>query len=47
MQLNFWERFFILSPLRPLVQRHLEARQLFQMGGQLNGGLALEIGCGP
>lgn len=47
MKLNFWERFFILSPLRPLVQRHLEARQLFQMGGQLNGGLALEIGCGP
>lgn len=47
MKLNIWERFFILSPFRPLVQRHLEARQLFQMGGPLNGGRVLEIGCGP
>ena len=47
MKLNIWERLFILNPLRPVVQRHLEARQLFRMGGPLNGGLALEIGCGP
>ena len=47
MKLNLFERFFILSPVRPFLQRHLEARQLFQMGGAMHGGRALEIGCGP
>jgi ubiquinone/menaquinone biosynthesis C-methylase UbiE len=47
MKLNFFERLFILSPIRPLLQRHLEARQLLKMGGAVNGGPVLEIGCGP
>ena len=47
MKLNLLERFFILNPLRPVVQRHLEARQLYRMGGPLRGGRVLEIGCGP
>jgi ubiquinone/menaquinone biosynthesis C-methylase UbiE len=46
MKLNFLERIFIVNPLRPLVQRYLEARQLLQMGGPMAGGRALEIGCG-
>ena len=47
MILNFFERLFILSPVRPFLQRHLEAKQLLEMGGVMNGGQALEIGCGP
>lgn len=46
MKLNLLERLFIVNPVRPLVQRHLEARQLFRMGGPMTGGRALEIGCG-
>ena len=46
MKLNLFERFFILSPIRPLLQRHLEARQLLKIGGPINGGRVLEIGCG-
>lgn len=47
MKLNFLERLFITSPVRPLIQRHLEARQLLKMGGTISGKRALEIGCGP
>lgn len=47
MKLNLLERFFILSPLRSLLQRHLEAPQLLEMGGPVGGGTVLEIGCGP
>jgi ubiquinone/menaquinone biosynthesis C-methylase UbiE len=47
MQLNWIERLFILSPLRALLQRHLEARQLLTMGGPLPGAHVLETGCGP
>jgi ubiquinone/menaquinone biosynthesis C-methylase UbiE len=47
MKLNLLERLFILNPLRPVLQRHLEARQLYRMGGPLRGGRVLEIGCGP
>jgi ubiquinone/menaquinone biosynthesis C-methylase UbiE len=47
MKLNFLERFFILNPVRPLIQRHLEARQLLKLGGSLTDGLVLEVGCGP
>lgn len=46
MKLNLLERLFIVNPLRPLLQRHLEARQLFRLGGPTGGGRALEIGCG-
>ncbi len=46
MKLNLFERLFIVNPLRPLLQRHLEARRLFRMGGPMSGGRALEIGCG-
>ena len=47
MQLNWIERLFILSPIRALLQRHWEARQLLAMGGPLTGALVLETGCGP
>ncbi len=47
MQLNWIERLFILSPIRALLQRHWEARQLLAMGGPLTGAHVLETGCGP
>lgn len=47
MKLNFIERLFIISPIRPLLQKHLEARQLLEMGGSMPDGRVLEIGCGP
>jgi len=47
MQLNVIERLFILSPIRALLQRHWEARQLLAMGGPLTGTHVLETGCGP
>ncbi len=47
MQLNWIERLFILSPVRALLQRHWEARQLLTMGGPLTGACVLETGCGP
>ena len=47
MQLNRLERLFILSPVRALLQRHWEARQLLAMGGPLTGAHVLETGCGP
>jgi ubiquinone/menaquinone biosynthesis C-methylase UbiE len=47
MKLNFFERAFIDSPLRRLLQRHFEARRLLRLGGPMKGGIALEVGCGP
>jgi ubiquinone/menaquinone biosynthesis C-methylase UbiE len=47
MRLNWIERLFILSPIRALLQRHWEARQLLAMGGPLTGAYVLETGCGP
>lgn len=47
MKLNFFERAFIDSPLRLLLQRHFEARRLLTLGGPMKGGVALEVGCGP
>jgi ubiquinone/menaquinone biosynthesis C-methylase UbiE len=47
VQLNRIERLFILSPIRALLQRHWEARQLLAMGGALAGAHVLETGCGP
>lgn len=46
MKLNFFERLFITSPVRPMIQRHFEARQLMNMGGPVQGGRVLETGCG-
>ena len=47
MILNSLERLFITSPIRPLIQRYFEARQLLKMGGRISGATALEVGCGP
>lgn len=35
------------NPLRAALQRHFESRRLLGMAGPMNGGRALEIGCGP
>ncbi len=47
VKLNWIERLFIISPIRALLQRYWEARQLLAMGGPLTGALVLETGCGP
>ena len=47
MQLNYFERLFILSPVRAFLQNHLEARRLLKMGGSIKGARLLEVGCGP
>jgi ubiquinone/menaquinone biosynthesis C-methylase UbiE len=46
MILNAIERALVNNPLRALSQRHLEARLLERMGGRVDGGRVLEIGCG-
>lgn len=46
VQLNRLERLMMNHPLRSAVQRHLEARWLMGLGGPLDGGVALEVGCG-
>jgi ubiquinone/menaquinone biosynthesis C-methylase UbiE len=46
MLLNRVEFLAMNNPLREASQRHFEARQLVQMGGKMNGGRALELGCG-
>ncbi len=45
MKLNWFEKFFVNSPIRPIKQRK-EARLMLQLGGNVNGGKVLEIGCG-
>jgi ubiquinone/menaquinone biosynthesis C-methylase UbiE len=44
--LNRLEYAMMNNPVRAAVQRHFEARRLLDLGGGLNGGAALEIGCG-
>lgn len=44
--LNRLEYALMNNPLRAALQRRYEARKLLAMGGQVGGGLALEIGCG-
>lgn len=34
------------NPVRAAVQRHLEVRWLKELGGPMQGGIALEVGCG-
>ena len=46
MLLNRFEYRLMNNPLRAALQRHFEARRLLRMGGPMNGGVALEIGCG-
>ena len=46
MLLNRFERAMMNNPVRAAFQRHLEGRMLFEMGGPMEGGLALEVGCG-
>jgi ubiquinone/menaquinone biosynthesis C-methylase UbiE len=46
MRLNTFEFVAMNNPLRAAIQRRFEARRLMRMGGTMNGGRALEIGCG-
>ena len=46
MLLNSFEKLAMNNPVRSAFQRHLEARRLLDLGGPLDGGRALEIGCG-
>jgi len=46
MLLNHVEYALMNNPLRAAIQRHFEARRLLRMGGALEGGTALEVGCG-
>lgn len=46
MILNRIEFALMNNPIRACVQRHFEAGRLLRMGGRMEGGLALEIGCG-
>jgi ubiquinone/menaquinone biosynthesis C-methylase UbiE len=45
VKLNTFERLVVNQPLRPFLQRWLEARPLLKMGGEARGRV-LEIGCG-
>lgn len=47
MKMNLAESSLINSRARAMLQRHYEARLLLRLGGRLDGGRALEIGCGP
>lgn len=46
MLLNRIERALMNNPVRAAVQRHLEVRWLKELGGAMQGGIALEVGCG-
>jgi ubiquinone/menaquinone biosynthesis C-methylase UbiE len=46
MRLNRVEFALMNNPVRAAVQRRIEAQKLLAMGGPMNGGTALEIGCG-
>jgi ubiquinone/menaquinone biosynthesis C-methylase UbiE len=46
MLLNRLETAAMNNPIRAAIQRHYEARRLLGMGGTMNGGVALEVGCG-
>ena len=44
--LNRVERAIVNNPIRSRLQRGLETKWLLEMGGAMQGGSALEIGCG-
>lgn len=46
MQLNRFERLIVNQPLRPWLQRWIEAPTLRRLGGRLDGMQVLELGCG-
>jgi len=46
MKLNFTERLLVNNSMRAVVQRFYEGPLLRRLGGAMNGGMALEIGCG-
>ena len=46
MLLNRVEKALMNNPVRSAVQRQIEARVLKELGGTMQGGTALEIGCG-
>ena len=46
MRLNRAEKLLMNNPVRAHLQRHLEVRWLKQLGGAVDGGAALEVGCG-
>ena len=46
MRLNRVEFALMNNPIRAAVQRRIEAKRLLEMGGAVQGGRALEIGCG-
>ena len=46
MRLNWLETKLMNNPVRAAAQRHLEVSRLLRMGGRMNGGRALEVGCG-
>lgn len=46
MLLNRLEYALMNNPVRAAIQRRIEGPRLLQIGGAMNGGHALEIGCG-
>lgn len=46
MLLNSFEKRLVTGKLRRLVQRRLDATRLRKLGGRVDGGTVLEIGCG-
>lgn len=46
MLMNRIETWVVNNPARTLLQRNVEARRLLRMGGRVDGGTALELGCG-
>lgn len=46
MLLNRIEYALMNNPVRAAIQKHVEARRLLRMGGAVDGGCALEVGCG-
>lgn len=46
MLLNRLEKSMMNNPVRAAAQRRLEVPQLLRLGGRMQGGRALEVGCG-
>lgn len=46
MKLNWFGRLQMNNPARATAQRHYTAKHMLRLGGDVEGGTALEIGCG-
>jgi ubiquinone/menaquinone biosynthesis C-methylase UbiE len=46
MLLNRIETALMNNPIRAAIQRRFEAERLLALGGRVDGGVALEVGCG-